>query len=400
MPSGASSGNPSFIDGLHSRTAAWGARWFETRNRLIAEPRFQRWAATFPLTRRTAARRAANLFDICAGFVYSQVLFAVVELKLPSKLVDGPKPVATLAPLCGLEPDAMRRLLRAAAPLTLVEDRGNDTFGLGTNGAALVGNPAIEAMVAHHTMLYRDLADPVALFKSGEASTELSRFWAYATAETPDQLATGDIASYSELMSSSLALLADDVLDAFTLAGHACLLDVGGGGGDFLVAVAQRRREMRMMLFDLPAVAARAEARFVADHLDDRARAIGGDFKRDPLPVGADAISLVRVAHDLDDEALDALLAKICAALPRNGVLLLAEPMAGTRGAEKVGTYFTMYLRAMKRGHPRSAAELKQRLAASGFAHVQQIPTARPMLASLLVARKSAYPHRSNVLTD
>ena len=379
--------------GPRGRTAALGARLFDARNKLMANPRFQRWAATFPLTKRTAATRAANLFDICAGFVYSQVLFAVVELQLPAKLAHGPQPVSALASLCGLQPAALRRLLRAAAPLRLVEDRGGDSFGLGTNGAALLGNPSIDAMVKHHTMLYRDLADPVALFKSGAGETELSRFWAYANAAAPGELANADVASYSELMSGSLALLSDDVLNGYTLAGHACLLDIGGGSGDFLVAAARRRGDLRVILFDLPAVARQAEARFAAEHLGGRARAIGGDFKRDPLPTGADAVSLVRVAHDLDDEDLSALLARIHEALPRNGVLLLAEPMAGTPGAERVGTYFSMYLLAMKRGHPRSAAELKQRLAASGFDHVQQIATARPMLASLLIARKSAYHH-------
>ncbi len=393
---------------LPSRPAGkpdWRAQVSEVRNRLIAQPRFQRWATNSPLTKRVAAKRASDLFDICAGFVYSQVLSAVVELKLPEKLAGGPKSLATLAGECGFEPKAMRQLLRAAAPLGLVEERGSngsgdDSFGLGGHGAALLGNPAIAAMVAHHGVLYRDLADPVALFKTGAANTELSRFWPYATAEAPGELASGDVAPYSELMSSSLALLADDVLDSYTLGGHGCLLDVGGGGGDFLVAAARRRADLRVILFDLPPVAERAQARFTAEGLGERAKVVAGDFKRDPLPSGADAVSLVRVAHDLDDDALTALLAKICAALPPNGVLLLAEPMAETPGARKVATYFTMYLLAVQRGRLRSIGELQRRLNDAGFAHVQQIPTARPMLASLLVARKAAYHYRSVPLTQ
>ena len=33
---------------------AWADRWLAWRNRLVASPRFQRWAAGFPLTRRIA----------------------------------------------------------------------------------------------------------------------------------------------------------------------------------------------------------------------------------------------------------------------------------------------------------------------------------------------------------
>ena len=44
-------------------------------------------------------------------------------------------------------------------------------------------------------------------------------------------------------------------------------------------------------------------------------------------------------------------------ALPADGTLLLAEPMAGSRGAEPVGdAYFGFYLLAMGSGRPRTRA--------------------------------------------
>ena len=365
------------------------ARWVSTRNRLLARPEFQRWAATFPPTRPVAQSRASGLFDLCAGFVYSQILFACIELKLFEKLAGGVVSTDALAGQCGLTPEAMGRLLDSAAALDLVE-RDGEGFGLGASGAALVGNPGVGAMIAHHAMFYRDLADPVALLKGEKSETELSRFWPYATADDATSLEADAVAPYSQLMSTSLALLADDVLDAYPFVDHARLLDIGGGGGDFLVAAANRRPDLRVVLFDLPAVAERAKAKFERERLAGRAMAIGGDFKRDPLPEGADLISLVRVAHDLDDADLDSLLAKISAALPPGGILLLAEPLAEVPGSERVGAYFAMYLLAMQRGRPRTEADLTRRLYAAGFARVRCIATARPMLTGLLVAQKSA----------
>src|SRR5262245_17139043 len=101
-------------------------RCLDARNRLIANPRFQRWAAGFLPTRWIARRRARALFDVCAGFVYSQVLFACVELRVFDILSEGPQTVAQLSRRLRLSTDSTVRLLNAAASLRLIERRGDD----------------------------------------------------------------------------------------------------------------------------------------------------------------------------------------------------------------------------------------------------------------------------------
>jgi demethylspheroidene O-methyltransferase len=78
-------------------------------------------------------------------------------------------------------------------------------------------------------------------------------------------------------------------------------------------------------------------------------------------------------------------LAAARAALAPGGKILVAEPMAGTGGAETVGAYFSMYLAAMRSGRPRSAAELAALLQAAGFKKIRQKRTNQPLLASVLV---------------
>jgi demethylspheroidene O-methyltransferase len=142
------------------------------------------------------------------------------------------------------------------------------------------------------------------------------------------------------------------------------------------------------MLFDLPPVAARARARFAAAGLAARATAVGGDFLSDPLPEGADVVSLVRVIHDHNDDAAHKILRAVRRALPVGGTLLLAEPMAATAGAEPVGdAYFGFYLLAMQRGRPRTAGELGELLRCAGFSRSRLLPTRLPLQTSLLVAR-------------
>jgi len=370
-----------------ARLASWLDEGLALRDRLLASPRFQRWAAAFPLTRPIARRRTRALFDLCAGFVYSQVLFACVRLGLLDILREGPQTLDVLSGRMGLPGEAAARLLAAAVSLRLVARRGEDRFGLGALGAALAGNPAIAAMVEHHTLLYADLRDPVALLR-GERTGALAQYWPYADAEHPAALGPGEVAPYSALMAASQPLIAAEVLAAYDLRQHRCLLDVGGGDGAFLAAAAARAPGLRLILFDLPAVASQARARFEAEGIADRASAVGGDFLADPLPQGVDIVSLVRVIHDHDDGAALALLRATHRALPPGGTLLLAEPMSGTPGAEPVGdAYFGFYLLAMGRGRPRTPGEIRRLLLAAGYNRARLLPTRTPLLTRLIVAR-------------
>lgn len=372
-------------------SAGWRGYWRVLRNRLLSSPAFQRWAVDFPLTRPIAQRRARALFDVTAGFVYAQVLFACVRLGLLPLLAAGPRPLVDLARHLDLSEAAAGRLLKAAASLGLAEPWPGGAYGLGPQGAALLGNPGIAAMVEHHAMLYGDLADPVALLRGERRHTDLGAYWSYAAAQDPARLGPEAVADYTGLMAASQALIAGDILDAYSLKGHAGLLDVGGGDGTFAASVAARWPHLRLQLFDLPPVAARAQARFEREGLARRAQAQGGDMLTDALPTGADVISLVRVVHDHDDAAVMSLLGRVRAALPPGGTLLLAEPMAGTPGAEPMGeAYFGFYLLAMGSGRPRTPAELRAMLSEAGFCRVRQRRTRRPLLTGIVTAQVPA----------
>ncbi|SEP68480.1 demethylspheroidene O-methyltransferase [Ectothiorhodospira magna] len=372
------------------RDARWRGHFLALRNRVLSSPRFQRWAAAFPLTRPVARLRARRLFDTVAGFVYSQVLYAFVHLRLPDMLHEsGPLTIPELAARTDLPEESCLLLAKAAASLDLMEYHGRGRWGLGRQGAAMIANPGVAAMVEHHAMLYADLQDPVALLRAGKnGQTRLGRFWAYAGEGPPGGLEADRVTEYTRLMSISQQLVAEEILDAFNPKGYTRLMDLGGGNATFLAAVAARVPELELVLFDLPAVAEKAQGRFDELGLAHRAKAIGGDFFSDPLPKGADLISLVRVVHDHNDDHILGLFRAIREALPDHGALLLAEPMSGTAGAEPMGdAYFGFYLHAMGRGRPRTPAELEEMLIASGFTRIRMLPTRTPLLTRVMLVR-------------
>jgi len=366
------------------------------RDALLASQRFQIMAARFPLTRRVSARKARACFDLCAGFVYSQVLFACVKLDLFELVARRPLALDRIAEHAGLSPDAARRLLLAAASLDLLEQRGQDErgqprFGLGQLGAAMRANPGVKAMIEHHAMFYADMADPVALLRGEVAAPQLARYWPYADGVDPAALAPADVAPYTDLMATSQQFVAEDVLDAYDIRRHRRLMDVGGGDGSFLRSAARRAPDIALTLFDLPAVVATAAPRFEAAGLAARVTLAGGSFSHDVLPPGADLITLVRIAHDHGDDTVAALLAAIHAALEPGGTLLIAEPMAGdAASAPMADAYFGFYLLAMGKGRARRPEELIAMARRAGFAEARQIATPRPLLSGLIQANKAS----------
>lgn len=371
--------------GPFTRLRAAFDRWKLAR---IADPAFQAWATRFPLTRPIVRSEARQLFDIVAGFSYSQVLAACVTLDVFAHLAT-PRDVADLAPRLGLSLDATMRLVQAATALRLLARRG-ERYQIGPLGAALLGAPGVAEMVRHHALFYRDLADPVALLR-GETDTELARYWSYVGGAKTHAMTAAEAAPYSRLMAASQTMVAAETLRIVPLTGIAHLLDVGGGEGVFLEAAARRAPYLRITLFDLPAVAARGERRLTAAGLGARARIAGGSFLDDPLPEGCDAISLVRVLYDHDDDIVARLLARVHDALPAGGLLIVSEPMSGGLRPSRSGdAYFAFYTLAMGTGRPRSVAEHHDLLTGAGFEDITHRPTGQSFITQVMTARRGS----------
>ncbi|MEL6663793.1 MAG: methyltransferase, partial [Pseudomonadota bacterium] len=82
-------------------------RW---RNKLLSSPKFQEAAVANPLTRPKARAEAARLFNLCTGFVHSQVLLACVRLDLINKIAARPMDVDDVASAVNLPTDGAERL--------------------------------------------------------------------------------------------------------------------------------------------------------------------------------------------------------------------------------------------------------------------------------------------------
>lgn len=351
--------------------------------RLAGSPSFQAWAARVPLLRRISRAEGAAIFDLVQGFVRAQVLVALVELDILAQLKSGPMLPADLAGDAGMNVDRMAILLQAGAGIGLLRKGRDGRFALRMRGAAALAVPGLVGMIRHHRAFYDDLADPVALLRGG-TQTQLSQVWPYVfgagAAKDPARAAR-----YSALMADSQALVAAEVLAHVPLVSAKRLLDVGGGTGAFLAAVGAKYPALDLHLFDLPAVLEGAAARL--GPFGARVQLHAGSFRDDPLPQGADTISLIRVLYDHSDETVAAVLRAVHTALPQGGRLIVAEPMSGGANPDAItDVYFSLYTFAMQTGRTRSMDEIATLLGSAGFANIQEIPCFRPYIASAITA--------------
>jgi len=379
----------SFYQETGSRLSQRAARFRQWRNRKIASPGFRNWVMRIPGLRAIANRKAAALFRLTAGFVFSQVLSACVRLGVFEQLEKGARSADQLAATCGLSPEKMQLLLEQAERLELVTQVGPDSWMLDDAGAVVASDRGITQMILHHEMLYRDLDTPETLLKDPERDTHLKSFWAYARGRHTLQLDQDTAQKYSTLMQSSQSMLADCILDAHDFGTYGSILDVGGGNGGFLTACAERHPNLRLHLFDLPAVAALARQNLAAMGLGSKAEVHGGDFVSTPVPDNADCACLVRILCDHDDDRVRDILKNLHASLKPGTKLMVAEAMSGpSEGARLAAVYFSFYFLAMGSGRCRSDEEIKSLLAEAGFRRPHTIKTYNPLLATLVFAER------------
>jgi len=379
-------------DGL-MKVSAWHDRFLQWLERLYASPKMYQWTLSNPLTRWVTQRRTQKIFDLMSGFVYSQVLLGCVRLDLFKILHHKPMDLQQIAQQTQLPEPALQRLLLSAVSLGLLERRSHQRFGLGALGVPLATHAGIGAMVEHNHLLYRDMQDPLAFLNNAWLGS-MADYWPYAhDAQAAERAAQDKFSRYSDLMASSQGFVVQEILGSYFFDEHRCVLDVGAGKGRFASELALHAPHLKLKLFDLPPVLELAKSTFQSKGLLDRLALHPGNFLHDPLPQGADLVTLVRVAHDHPDEVVQQLLQKIHDALPAGGTLLLAEPMALTHaqsgdGAQQTDAYFHFYLLAMGAGRLRTPQELMQMMRQAGFVCVEQVPNNMPIHAQILLGRK------------
>jgi cyclopropane fatty-acyl-phospholipid synthase-like methyltransferase len=157
-------------------------------------------------------------------------------------------------------------------------------------------------------------------------------------------------------------------------------MDVGGGSGELIGAVAKKYQHICGTVFDLPRCAESANNRFNRIGVSDRASFLPGDFFN-TMPAVADAIILKSVIHDWNDEGSSVILQNCRRAIPKNGTLLLVErimPESPTaKDEDKAHAMSDLNMLRGPGGLERTEKEYRHLLNNNGFRLTSMFPAGR-----------------------
>lgn len=260
------------------------------------------------------------------GLVEAKVVSLVADLGIPDLLSDGPRGAADLAAERGVDADALDRALAFLVSRGLL---GRIRDGRYEN------NAVSSTLRSDHPESMRDWARFFAsewhwdmwnharhsLTTGGSAARPAFgvEFWEYLSGTNPTAGET-----FNNALAATSRIAGPILAKGYDFSTVTKLCDVGGGSGGMLAEILAVHRNVRAVLFDLPAVAQRARAVLTQGGILDRVEIVAGSFFAE-VPTGCDAYMMQAIIHDWDDDSCVTILSNIRRAMAPGARVLVIE---------------------------------------------------------------------------
>lgn len=329
------------------------------------------------------------VLELLNGFRKSKVMFAAASLGVFDALADGPKPAAALAKELACDADALQRLLDACVGLGLL-NRTDAGYANTPTASAYLTSSSPSRMLGYinysNAFLWKMWDHLEDAIREGTHRWKQTYGW-----DGPifSHFFRDESAKREFLfgMHGFGLISSPQVVNAVDLSRYKTLVDLGGATGHLAVAACRRWPNLRAVVFDLPEAVPLAKEVVGATDVADRVQVAAGDFFADPLPPG-DVYALGRILHDWSEDKIVKLLAKIHAALPPGGALLIAEKvLRDDKAAPEWAVLQSLNMLVCTEGKERTLGEYEALLKQAGFAEVIARRTASPLDAVLAVKR-------------
>jgi SAM-dependent methyltransferase len=313
---------------------------------------------------------------IWPGAFVVQSIHVVARLGIADFLGPEPQTVDELAGTAQVHAPSLKRVLRALTTLgVFAEDIDGRFRHTDLNRTLREDHPesvrAWALMLGAH-FVWRPVGDLYESVRTGTPGFRRlygERFFEWAKTHPEDG------AVFNAAMTSGSAQRLPSILAAYDFTQFERIVDVGGGQGAFLAGILSASPKARGVLFDLPTVAAGAEALRVP-RLAERCEIVGGDFF-ESVPAGGDAYVLSRVIHDWDDSAALKILANCRRAIQPYGRLLLIEGVSKPPNEPDPNKFLDVWF-VGGGGCERTEAEYRALLRGGGFELARVVSTGGP----------------------
>ena len=328
----------------------------------------------------TSQVSALRLFDLIQSHRITAVIHVAAKLGIAELLRDRPRPLGELAKATGADERSLDRLLVALSTIGICSRTGEGGYALTEVGACLDGEAAQSFkgwVIFEAELLSKTWSGMLETVMTGKTSAELQGFASSfeLMGRTPEFVDKFNVA-----MTELTRLVTPDILRSYDFSGISHLMDVGGGSGELLGAIAQQNRKLRGTVFDLPRCADAAGKHLRQIGVSDRVEFVAGDFFTS-VPVVADAIILKSIIHDWNDARSISILRNCRQALPGGGKLLLVERLMPKKPSatdeDKAHAMSDLNMMRGPGGCERTEGQYRELIEQSGFALASVHPAGR-----------------------
>jgi SAM-dependent methyltransferase len=249
------------------------------------------------------------LCDVLVGPMLARAVIAASALHVFDALERKPLTAVEVADLCGTDPGATERLLRAlSASKYLNQDGGTYRLTLASRRWLLRGS----RQSLHYAMLHRDLDMRFMDFESYVRTGKGKDFH--------DELGDGDWHTYHQGQADQARLIAKDLVGSVRIPdGSTRMLDLGGGHGLYSVAFCTRYPDLQARVLDLAIPVS-------ATSVSNRVKFEVADVRSAALPPSSTHIALVaNLIHHFDEQTNRRLFKRVAAALTSGGILVALD---------------------------------------------------------------------------
>lgn len=317
------------------------------------------------------------ILEIVFGFMSSKHLCVANEIGIFEHLAPGAATLDELAARTGVPRRSLRIVADAMVALGVLEREGERY----RNG------PVAQAFLSGHGIgdlrpflrFWNRIA--YVRWERLEGSVRAGRGAFAGRGFTPEEQKLFSEGVESVTLASALALAG-----AYDFAAHRKVLDLGGGTGSFLVALAERFPHLAGTLVEVAGPAAIARQRFAERRLESRLRIVEADFFEDPIPDGHDAVLLSNIVHIFSPQRNRELLGRVRERVPAGARALMVDFwMDATKTQPFFGALIAgEFLVNTQEGDVYSVEEARGWLTETGWRFVEHKPLSGP--ASLIVA--------------
>ena len=316
--------------------------------------------------------------QLVGGFRVTQMVRAMIQLKIPDLVAAGPRSSDDLAASTGVKADPLRRILRCLVTVGVFTESEDGRFGATPVSECFQDQPnTLRAMAlmqpADSYMAFGDLMHTLETGKPAfEHLFKMSRWEQLALEPEKAKL-------FNAAMQSGTEHSRGPIASAYDFSDVRSVIDVGGGRGTLIAGLLKAHPRLRGTVFDLEAGMAEADAYLTEQGVRDRCEIVIGSFF-ESVPGGHDLYMLKNIIHDWNDEQAIAILASCRKAMGSQARLLIVELVMHDRAQDSADSrrifMADVQMLVMLGGKERTESEYGTLMQSAGLKLTRVLPTA------------------------